>query len=271
MFSVRTNCNLRRLASIATQQFVSHRRTPINLKLSNKKFCSTSSTFCSPNEKSLSTWMFCLSGLVAGMVTVGGITRLTRSGLSMTDWKLQGSLPPLTLDQWSKEFERYKTFPEWKQRQNMTLDEFKFIYFWEYGHRMMGRFIGLAFVGPFAYFSYKKMIPRSLYPRLGLLFSLGATQGLIGWWMVKSGLNLDPNQRKEIRVSPYRLATHLSFAFTTYVLLLWTGLNIYNCNCLIFRFQTYFYSITMKLLTFVILCLRSRLLLIHFQKNFMHL
>ena len=216
MFSIRNQLNIRRLASNATQQFVKYRVRPTNIKLTNTKSFSTASTTCSQNEKTLSNWMFCLSGLVAGMVTVGGITRLTRSGLSM---------PPLTLEQWSKEFERYKMFPEWKQRQNMTLDEFKFIYFWEYGHRMMGRFIGLAFAGPFMYFSYKKMIPRSLYPRLALLFSLGGTQGLIGWWMVKSGLNVDPNQRKEIRVSPYRLATHLSIAFTTYVLLLWTGLK----------------------------------------------
>lgn len=117
---------------------------------------------------------------MAGMVTVGGITRLTKSGLSMTDWRLQGTLPPLSHEQWEAEFERYKTFPEWQQRKSMTLSEFKFIYFWEYGHRMMGRFIGLAYVGPLVYFSYRRMIPRSLYPRLGVLFSLGASQGLIG-------------------------------------------------------------------------------------------
>ena len=96
-----------------------------------------------------------MSGLVAGMVTIGGITRLTKSGLSMTDWRLQGSLPPMNKEQWLIEFERYKTFPEWQQRKSMTLDEFKFIYFWEYGHRMMGRFLGVAFVTPFAYFTYK--------------------------------------------------------------------------------------------------------------------
>ena len=121
-----------------------------------------------------------MSSLVAGMVTVGGITRLTRSGLSMTDWKLQGSLPPMSEDQWQTEFDRYKNFPEWKQRQSMTLSDFKYIYFWEYGHRMMGRFIGLAYVGPMIYFSARGMIPSFLYPRLGLLFGLGGTQGLIG-------------------------------------------------------------------------------------------
>lgn len=110
------------------------------------------------------------------MVTVGGITRLTRSGLSMTDWKVQGTLPPLNQQQWEVEFEKYKKFPEYQQRQSMTVDEFKFIYFWEYGHRMMGRGIGLAFVFPLAYFSYKRMIPASLYPRLGMLFGLGGAQ-----------------------------------------------------------------------------------------------
>lgn len=156
----------------------------------------------------------------------GGITRLTRSGLSMTDWRLQGTLPPMTQVQWEIEFDRYKQYPEWQQRQSMTLDEFKFIYFWEYGHRMMGRCVGVAFTLPGIYFFAKGMIPRRIYPRIGLLFALGGTQGLIGWWMVRSGLNLDPQQKKEIRVSPYRLATHLSMAFTTYVLLLWTALDV---------------------------------------------
>jgi heme a synthase len=117
-----------------------------------------------------------MSGLVAGMVTIGGITRLTRSGLSMTDWTLSGGLPPTTTALWEVEFERYKQFPEWQQRKNMTLDEFKFIYAWEYGHRMMGRFLGVAFVVPLSYFSVRGMVPRFLYPRLGLLFGLGGTQ-----------------------------------------------------------------------------------------------
>ena len=182
-----------------------------------------------PQEhKAIAYWLLGMGGLVAGMVTIGGITRLTRSGLSMTDWRLQGSLPPMNQTEWEKEFERYKQFPEWQQRQSMTLDEFKFIYFWEYGHRMFGRFLGIAFTVPMAYFAARGMIPRTLYPRLGLLFGLGGTQGLIGWWMVKSGLDMDPTQRKEIRVSPYRLATHLSMAFTTYGVLIWTGLDLLN-------------------------------------------
>lgn len=146
----------------------------------------------------------------------------------MTDWKLQGSMPPMNIQEWEREFTRYKTFPEWQQRQKMTLEEFKYIYFWEWGHRMLGRSLGFLFAGPFIYFSARGMIPRRLYPRMALLFSLGGAQGLIGWWMVKSGLDVDPSQKKEIRVSPYRLATHLGMAFTTFTLLLYTGLDILN-------------------------------------------
>lgn len=160
------------------------------------------------------------------MVTVGGITRLTKSGLSMTDWRVQGSLPPMNDAEWQAEFTRYKQFPEYQQRQSMSLEEFKFIFYWEWGHRMMGRFIGLAYGLPLAYFAARGRIPRSLYPRLATLFALGGGQGLIGWWMVKSGLEMDPQQRKEIRVSPYRLAAHLGMAFTTFSLLIWTGLDL---------------------------------------------
>ncbi len=173
-------------------------------------------------------WLLGVSGLIGGIVVVGGITRLTRSGLSMTDWKLQGSLPPRTQEEWEKEFERYKTFPEWNQRKGMTVEEFKDIFFWEYWHRMMGRFIGVAFAVPGLFFAARGMIPKHLYKRVGLLFALGGGQGLIGWWMVKSGLEMDPNQKKEIRVSPYRLATHLCMAFTTFAVSMWTACDILN-------------------------------------------
>lgn len=185
---------------------------------------SSSSTSLRP----LAYWLLGTGALVAGMVTVGGITRLTKSGLSMTDWRVQGSLPPLNETEWQAEFARYKHFPEYQQRQSMTLDEFKFIFYWEWGHRMMGRFIGLAYGLPFAYFAVRGRIPRSLYPRLATLFALGGGQGLIGWWMVKSGLEMDPQQRKEIRVSPYRLTAHLGMAFTTFSLLIWTGMDLFH-------------------------------------------
>mmetsp|Transcript_3289 Transcript_3289/g.4954 ORF Transcript_3289/g.4954 Transcript_3289/m.4954 type:complete len:428 (+) Transcript_3289:63-1346(+) len=182
-------------------------------------------------QRPVAFWLLGMSGLIFGMVSVGGITRLTRSGLSMTDWKLQGSLPPLNTEQWIVEFERYKKFPEYQQRKSMTLEEFKFIYFWEYGHRMMGRVIGVAYAMPAAYFIHKGLIPRAMYPRIGLLFLMGGGQGLIGWWMVKSGLEKNKEEiasNKEIRVSPYRLATHLSMAFATYCLTLWTALDVLN-------------------------------------------
>mmetsp|Transcript_35220 Transcript_35220/g.65686 ORF Transcript_35220/g.65686 Transcript_35220/m.65686 type:complete len:419 (+) Transcript_35220:59-1315(+) len=203
----------------------------MNMQMVANKFCSSEviSAQQQANNKQIAYWLFGMSGLVAGMVTVGGITRLTKSGLSMTDWKIQGSLPPRTPEEWEKEFDRYKQFPEWQQRQSMTVEEFKYIYFWEYGHRMMGRALGVAFVLPMGYFAARKMIPKSLYPRLFGLLGLGGSQGLIGWWMVRSGLGDDvKGSKKEIRVSPYRLATHLGMAFTTFTCLLWTGLDLLN-------------------------------------------
>jgi cytochrome c oxidase assembly protein subunit 15 len=129
--------------------------------------------------------------------------------------------------EWQAEFARYKTFPEWQQRQSMTLSEFKFIYGWEYGHRMLGRTVGLIFVLPWAYFSLRGRIPKGYQQRMVGLLAMGGTQGLVGWWMVKSGLGDDRrDDKKEIRVRPIRLATHLSMAVATYGALLWTGLDI---------------------------------------------
>ena len=177
--------------------------------------------------KPVATWLFGTSGLVAAIVHVGGVTRLTRSGLSMTEWKPLGNLPPLSGAEWAEEFERYKRFPEWQQRKSMTLQEFQYIYYWEWGHRMLGRVAGVCFAVPFAYFSWKKIIPPGYGPRFLTLLTMGGAQGAIGWWMVKSGLGEDRrNDKNEIRVSPYRLATHLGMAFSTYSLLLWTGLDV---------------------------------------------
>ena len=164
----------------------------------------------------------------------------------MTDWKPLGSRPPITYDEWMTEFERYQQFPEWEQRKTMSLDEFKYIYYWEWGHRMMGRVVGVVFGGGWAYFTwlYRRpmsmdakiswtlpmsvtAIPAGYQPRMAMLFAMGGTQGLVGWWMVQSGLGDDRRgDRNEIRVSPYRLAAHLSMAVGTYSLLTWTGLNI---------------------------------------------
>ncbi|KAF0700958.1 Aste57867_8528 [Aphanomyces stellatus] len=178
-------------------------------------------------NRPIAWWLMGCAAMVGGMVAVGGATRLTRSGLSMVTWKPHGGLPPITAEEWATEFELYKQFPEYQQRQSMTVDDFKQIYFWEYSHRMLGRTVGLAFAGPLAYFAARGRIPKELYGRLGALFGLGALQGGIGWWMVRSGLeDRDLTDRKEVRVSPYRLATHLGMAFTTCGLLTWTALGV---------------------------------------------
>lgn len=167
--------------------------------------------------------------MVFGMIHVGGVTRLTKSGLSMTDWSPLGSLPPMSLAEWQKEFDRYKQFPEWEQRKNMTLDEFKFIYFWEYGHRMLGRATGLVFALPWMYFTVRGRIPAGYQKKMVGLFAMGGTQGLVGWWMVKSGLGDDRRgDRNEIRVQPVRLASHLTMALVTYGALIWTGFEVFS-------------------------------------------
>ena len=179
-----------------------------------------------PVDKAVGYWLLGCGGLVAGMVSIGGLTRLTKSGLSMTEWNLTGRKPPMNDEEWRLEFERYKTFPECQQRQSMTVDEFKYIFAWEYGHRMLGRVVGVAFGVPLAYFLARGRIPAHLKGRMAGLLGLGGAQGIIGAWMVQSGLDMDPEQKKEIRVSPYRLATHLGMAFTTYSMLLWTALDV---------------------------------------------
>ena len=183
-------------------------------------------------SKPVALWLFGCSGLVFGMVILGGVTRLTRSGLSMTDWKFVGSRPPMSQQEWDEEFERYKQFPEFKRVNfEITLSEFKFIYMMEWSHRMFGRFIGVAFGLPFMFFAARRQIPSHLYGRLAGLFAMGGTQGFIGWWMVRSGLEEAESEHdrryKEPRVSPYRLAVHLISAFAIYSLLLSTAIRAY--------------------------------------------
>ena len=173
----------------------------------------------------LITWLMCVAGLVFAMVVVGGITRLTESGLSITEWKpITGALPPLNEASWLSEFEKYKQIPEYTQISGpagMTLAEFKFIYFWEWIHRLLGRVIGLAFALPLAWFWVKKAIPAGYKPRLLALLALGALQGTIGWWMVSSGLSARTD------VSHYRLAVHLLTALTILGGLVWTALDLH--------------------------------------------
>jgi cytochrome c oxidase assembly protein subunit 15 len=176
-------------------------------------------------------WLLGTAGLVVGMIHVGGVTRLTQSGLSMTTWSPLGSLPPLSRAEWEKEFARYREFPEWQQRQSMTLQEFQFIYAWEYGHRMLGRTIGIAFTLPWLYFTVRGQVPKGYQPRLAALWTMGAAQGAVGWWMVKSGLGDDRRgDSREIRVQPVRLTTHLCMALATYGGLLWTALDVFSLS-----------------------------------------
>lgn len=162
--------------------------------------------------------------LVFLMVIVGGITRLTESGLSITEWKpVTGALPPLNEAQWVSEFEKYKQIPEYLEINGpagMTLAEFKFIYFWEWVHRLLGRVIGLAFALPLAWYWFKRQIPAGYHPRLLALLALGGLQGTIGWWMVSSGLSARTD------VSHFRLAVHLLTALFIMGGLIWTALDL---------------------------------------------
>lgn len=160
--------------------------------------------------------------MVFAMIVLGGFTRLTESGLSMTDWRpVTGWLPPLGDAAWQAQFDGYRQSPEYQKiNAGMTLDEFKGIFWLEYLHRLWGRIIGLAFALPFAVFVYKKWVDKALIIRLSILFALGGLQGVIGWWMVKSGLVDHPD------VSQYRLATHLLMAFLIIAMGLWFALDL---------------------------------------------
>ena len=172
----------------------------------------------------ISNWLFFVAFLVFIMVIVGGITRLTESGLSITEWKLiTGTLPPLSEAAWISEFEKYKQIPEYVEINGpagMLLSDFKFIYFWEWVHRLLGRLIGFAFALPLIWFAFKRAIPDGFAGRLTALLVLGGMQGVIGWWMVSSGLT------ERTDVSHFRLATHLLTALLILGALVWTALDL---------------------------------------------
>ncbi len=170
----------------------------------------------------LAAWLLSVAALVFLMVVVGGITRLTESGLSITEWKpVTGALPPLNAAEWAAEFEKYRQIPEYQQiNRGMSLSDFKFIYFWEWFHRLLGRLIGLAFALPLLWFALRRAIPSGYGPRLVALLALGGLQGAIGWWMVTSGLS----ERTE--VSHVRLAVHLLTALFILAGLVWTALDL---------------------------------------------
>lgn len=176
----------------------------------------------SARPSALANWLLAVAFLVFAMVVVGGITRLTESGLSITEWKpITGAVPPLNEAQWLAEFEKYQQIPEYRElNQGMSLADFKFIYFWEWVHRLLGRLIGVAFALPLAWFAARRAIPRGYAPRLLALLALGGLQGAIGWWMVSSGLS------ERMDVSHYRLAVHLLTALFILAGLIWTALDL---------------------------------------------
>jgi len=164
-------------------------------------------------------WLYLVCLLVFAMFVVGGATRLTDSGLSITEWQpIHGMIPPLTHEQWLEEFEKYRQIPEYQQiNKGMSLGEFQFIYWWEWAHRFLGRIVGIVFLVPFIAFWWAGRLESGLKPRLAALFVLGGLQGAIGWWMVSSGL-VD-----RVDVSQYRLAVHLTLAAVIFAYCLWVA------------------------------------------------
>ncbi len=178
----------------------------------------------------ISLWLLIMCGIVAAMVIVGGATRLTDSGLSITEWRpVTGAIPPLSEEHWLKEFEKYKTIPEYEHvNYGMSLAAFKSIYWWEWGHRLLGRVIGVAFFIPMVVFIATKQARNPLTLKLIGLFLLGGLQGALGWWMVSSGLT------DRVDVSQYRLAAHLSLAVVLFALMFWLALDLWPTR----RFET---------------------------------
>ncbi len=177
----------------------------------------------SARPRALAQWLFAVAALIILMVVIGGITRLTESGLSITEWKpLSGAVPPLTDAQWQAEFAHYRQIGQYEQlNRGMSLAEFKTIFFWEYLHRLLGRVIGLAFFLPLVWFAVRKAIPRGYGWRLVALLALGGLQGALGWLMVRSGLN-----KTSVAVDHFWLAAHLMTALFTLGGIVWTALDL---------------------------------------------
>jgi cytochrome c oxidase assembly protein subunit 15 len=187
-------------------------------------------------SRAVAVWLFVTAFLVLAMVVVGGATRLTGSGLSITEWKpIMGALPPMSDAHWQEAFAKYREIPQYAQvNAGMSLDEFKGIFWWEWSHRLLGRLIGVVFAVPFALFLVARVqfvrnlfgglptIPPRLVWRCAVLLALGGLQGLIGWWMVSSGLS------ERVDVAPERLMVHLGLAFVIFIGLIWTGLEAWN-------------------------------------------
>ncbi|EED31332.1 cytochrome oxidase assembly [gamma proteobacterium NOR5-3] len=175
------------------------------------------------HDRQLALWLLCCAVVIYGMILLGGVTRLTESGLSMVEWRpIMGIWPPIGEAAWQEVFAKYQRFPEYQKiNQGMGLDEFKVIFMYEYLHRVLGRLIGLLFVIPLLFFALRGCIRPGLMPRLLLLLVLGGCQGLLGWYMVKSGLVDRPS------VSQYRLTAHLGLAVALYAAIFWQFLNLW--------------------------------------------
>jgi heme a synthase len=173
-------------------------------------------------RRQVAAWLFACAAMVFATLIVGGVTRLTHSGLSIVEWQpIVGTIPPLSTAEWETTFDKYKATPEYqKVNHQMSLDEFKGIFWWEYFHRVLGRTIGLVFLVPFLWFLARRKIDKALVPKLVGIFVLGGLQGAMGWYMVKSGLVDDP------RVSQYRLTAHLSIAFLIFISMTWVALGL---------------------------------------------
>jgi heme a synthase len=171
------------------------------------------------HTRAVRLWLYAVAALVLAMVLVGGATRLTESGLSITEWRpVMGVVPPLSQEAWQAAFEKYQAIPQYREMNSgMSLDAFKTIYWWEWTHRLLGRVIGAAFLLPFLFFLWRGWVAPSLRPRLWFIFGLGALQGAVGWWMVASGL------AERVEVSQYRLATHLLLACLIYAAIIFTA------------------------------------------------
>ena len=173
-------------------------------------------------DRAIAIWLLGCAAMIFAMVVVGGITRLTESGLSITEWRpLSGAVPPMSEAEWARLFDQYRQIPEYRaDHPEMTIVSFKTIFWWEYVHRLWGRLIGVAFALPFLYFILRGRIARPLVPRLAAMLALGAAQGGLGWYLVKSGL------ADRIDVSQYRLVAHLMLALAIYASMLWTALDL---------------------------------------------
>ncbi|MDH3994076.1 MAG: COX15/CtaA family protein [Gammaproteobacteria bacterium] len=176
----------------------------------------------SSHDRQVASWLLLCAAVIFGMILLGGVTRLTHSGLSMVEWKpLMGVIPPLSEQAWQETFEKYRQFPEYQKiNRGMSLEGFKSIFMYEYLHRVLGRLIGVIFLLPMLYFAVRQRVRPGLMPKLVVLFFMGGLQGLLGWYMVKSGLVDNP------RVSQYRLTAHLGVAVAIYAYMLWLAFDL---------------------------------------------